>query len=314
MATSRRTWPFAVLIWPFLTLFLIPVLAPVSPLPAAAETVQVTTHSTVSVLHVFVAVGQSNMSGRGLPIWGSDNAVNPRMLQYGAKLRTLRPATVPLDMHDRASGISPATTFAREYLKTQPSHVGVLIIPAAHGNTRFVNAPGTLTWAVGAASAPKFDLPALAVAQARDGIAAARAAGYSVDLKGVLWHQGESNAGMSTSEYSAELDELIAYFRRRFAEPKLPFVVGRMAPEGIAAQPARIPVDVSHRQTPDRVPYTGFAPSMTGGVNEGDNVHFSRTGIEFLGKTYLAGYLRADEQLTGSSHDLLPTKTQTAQR
>ena len=244
-------------------------------------------------LHVFLAIGQSNMSGRGLPAGGSLDPANARILQYGAKRRTLGPATVPLDMHDTATGISPATTFAREYLKSQLSSVGVLIIPAAHGSTGFTGTAPILTWSVGAAAAPDLDLSKLAVTQVREGMAAARAAGYDVVLKGILWHQGESNSAMSTAAYSARLDTLIAFFRLSFNAPTLPFMVGQMAPEGIAATPGRIKVDTAHRETPARVAYTGFAPAMTGGLNPGQTTHFSQVGVEYLGKTYLAAYNRA---------------------
>ena len=248
---------------------------------------------SVNVLHVFLAAGQSNMSGRGLPVGGAEDATDPRIFQYGANVRKLRAATVPLDMHDTATGLSPATTMAREYLKTQPQNVGVLIIPAAHGQTGFTSAPAKLTWTVGAATASKFDLPALAVKQALEGIAAARAAGYIVELRGVLWHQGENNSSMSTAAYSAKLDRLIAFFRARLAAPTLPFVIGLMSPEGIAAVPGRNNVDRSQQETPARVPYTGLAWSEAGGVDLGDFTHFSRSGIEYLGRSYLSGYLRA---------------------
>ena len=249
--------------------------------------------ASVKVLHVFLAAGQSNMSGRGLPIGGPADAQDPRIFQYGAKDRTFRPATVPLDMHDTASGLSPATAMARNYLKTQPDDVGVLIIPAAHGQTGFTFALDTLTWTVGAASAPELDLPTLAVKQTLEGIAAAKAAGYVVELKGVLWHQGENNSASSTAGYSAKLDQLIAFFRTSLAAPELPFVVGQMSPEGIAAMPGRINVDTSHQQTPARVPFTGFAASMTGGVYANDTTHFSRIGAEYLGQTYLSAFWRA---------------------
>ena len=182
---------------------------------------------------------------------------------------------------------------AREYLKTQPADVGVLIIPAAHGDTSFTSAPGKLTWSVGAASAPAYDLPALAVKQTLSGIEAGKAAGYAVVLKGILWHQGEGNSAMTTAMYSTSLDNLIAYFRGRLSAPKLPFVVGRMTPESIAGVPGRANVDKSHYQTPDRVAYTGFAPSLPCGLNPGDSTHFSRVGIEYLGRTYFAAYRQA---------------------
>ena len=247
---------------------------------------------SVNVLHVFVAAGQSNMSGRGLPVGGAEDAADPRIFQYGAKVRTLRAATVPLDMHDTATGLSPATTMAREYLKTQPDNVGVLIIPAAHGQTGFISAAATLTWTVGAAT-PELDLPTLAVKQTLEGIAAARAAGYIVKLKGVLWHQGESNSSMSTAGYSTKLDKLIAFLRAKLAAPTLPFVIGLMSPEGIASTPGRTNIDRSQQETPSRVPYTGLAGSRAGGVYAGDSTHFSRSGIEHLGRSYVSGYLRA---------------------
>lgn len=247
----------------------------------------------ITTLHVFVAAGQSNMSGRGLPLDSTDDVADPRIFQYGAKTPTFRPASVPLDMHDTPNGLSPATTFAREYLKTQPADVGVLIIPAAHGDTAFDGRPATLTWSVGTASAPEYDLGALAVKQTLSGTAAAKAAGYAVVLKGILWHQGESSSATSTASYSAKLDQLIAYFRDQLSAPKLPFVVGRMSPEGIAATPGRGNVDRSHYQTPGRVAYTGFALSMACALNPGDSTHFSREGIEYLGRTYLAAYRRA---------------------
>jgi hypothetical protein len=259
-------------------------LAGITPAQAAAR---------VTVLHVFLAVGQSNMSGRGLPSGTTDDPADPRIFQYGAKLRTFRPASIPLDMLDTAKGISPATTFARNYVKNQASNVGVLIIPAARGATAFTNTVGTPTWNVGVASAPEYDLPALAVAQTRQGIAAAVAAGYTVNLKGILWHQGEGNWWMSTSAYSAKLDQLIAYFRSQLAAPHVPFVVGGLAPEGIAAKPGLVNVDKSHKGTPGRVADTAFAPAMAGGVNDGDAFHFSRTGVEYLGRTYLTAYWRA---------------------
>ena len=69
---------------------------------------------------------------------------------------------------------------------------------------------------------------------------------------------------MSIAAYSAKLDALIAFFRTKLAAPTLPFVIGRMAPEGIALTPGRTNVDKIHQETPARVPFTGFAPSMPG--------------------------------------------------
>jgi hypothetical protein len=251
--------------------------------------------ANITELHVFLAAGQSNMSGRGAPSGGSRDPENPRILQYGAKIipRALTVADVPLDMHDTATGISPATTFARTYLKTQPSHVGVLIIPAAHGSTGFTNSTSTLTWTPNVATDPTLDLPALAVQQTLDGITAAKGAGYTVSLEGILWHQGENNSSMSQSAYAAALDGLIGYFRDELDNSKLPFMVGQMCPEGIEISAGKQGIDAAHKDTPSRVAYTGFAPSTRGGHNSGDTTHLSRIGIEFLGRTYAEAFVAA---------------------
>lgn len=261
--------------------------------PAFGAATASPTGTPVDTLHVFLALGQSNMSGRGLPVGTSADVKDPRILQYGATRATLEPATVPLDMRDTASGLSPATTFARNYVKMQPANVGALIIPAAYGGTGFTAAAGTLTWTVGAASAPQYDLPALAVAQALAAIETARAAGYVVVLKGILWHQGENNGSTSQIGYSGLLDDLIAYLRAQLGSSKLPFVVGQMSPEGIALTTGRQGIDKAHSGTPARTAYAGFAPAMTGGTNDGDTTHFSRMGVEYLGKSMLAAYWQA---------------------
>ena len=273
--------------------------------------------TAITTLHAFLAVGQSNMSGRGLPISAGLDPNDPRIFQYGANRRTLEPATVPLDMHDTASGLSPATTFAREYLKAQPPNVGILIIPAAHGATGFTSAADTLTWTVGAASAPAYDLPALAVTQAIEALTAAQASGYTVTLKAALWHQGENNGSMSQTTYEGLLDTLIGYFKTQLSSPGLLFVVGQMCPEGMDVTPAKYNIDAAHQATPARVTHTGFAKATRGGNNTGDTTHFSRTGIEYLGKTYLSGYWEAafNEGATpGTAINVAATKTGTTVR
>jgi len=247
------------------------------------------TEATITDWHVFLAVGQSNMSGRGIVSASNGGKyVQSRIFQYGYTRRVHERATVPLDMHDTSSGLSPATTFAQAYLKNQPDNVGVLIVPAAHGGTGFTNSTTTQTWTPGITTNPLYDLPGSAVTQTNAALAAATATGAAASLKGILWHQGEDNGAMSTSSYAASLDNLISYFRTQFSNPTLPFVVGQMVPEGIVANsPGRAGIDLAHQQTPGRVKYTGFAPSRTNGNNPGDTTHMSEEGVAYLGRNYM---------------------------
>ena len=120
----------------------------------------------------------------------------PRIFQYGAKDRSLRAATVPLDMHDTGFRALARHSHGPELPENPARRCGRAHHSRRARPNRVHHLPQTtLTWTVGvAASAPELDLPTLAVNQTLEGIAAARAAGYVVELKGILWHQGENNS------------------------------------------------------------------------------------------------------------------------
>lgn len=256
-----------------------------------------------TTLHLFVAAGQSNMSGRGKPV---EAPVSRRIMQYGANRRVLEQAPVILDMVDSPSGTSPALFFAHHYLATQPSNVGVLLVPAARGGTAFVGTPeapaSAWTWTPGAAPSPDYALYERSVEQTQEAIAAAEAEGYHVIIKGVLWHQGEGNG--SITDYAERFDPMVESYRADLEHPTLPVMVGQMCPEGMAATPGKYNVDAAHQDTPYRVPFTGFAPATWDGHNEGDTTHFSTVGTAHLGDTYLTAYTQA----VGNTHPhLTPT-------
>jgi hypothetical protein len=257
----------------------------------------------VTEWHVFLAVGQSNMSGRGIVSTAAGGKyMQTRIAQFGYTRRVLETATVPLDMHDTSSGLSPASVFANAYLKNQPDHVGVLLIPAAHGGTGFTTSTTTQTWTPGITTNPLYDLPGQAVKQVNDALAAVAAAGTTVtaSLKGILWHQGEDNGSMSTATYATNLDALISYFRTQFGNLALPFVLGQMVPEGIAANsPGRANIDLAHQQTPNRVKYTALAPARSNGYNPGDTTHMSQLGVDYLGRGYMEAFEAAKRNTEG---------------
>lgn len=253
----------------------------------------------IDTLHVFVLAGQSNMSGRGQPLKGE---ITPRIKQFGSTRRVIEDAPIRLDMHDNALGTSPGRFFAEQYIATQPARVGVLLVPTAHGGTGFKGSPESpdpgRTWTKGAASDPANALYEKSVAQAVEAIAAAKAAGYHPILKGVLWHQGETNSLTPPAEYQARLDALIADYRADLDDPHLPFILGRMAPEGTDLSADRGLIDQVHVATPSRVPRTGFADATRDGHNPGDTTHFSTLGTRHLGDTYVTGYI----QSLGNTH------------
>lgn len=245
-----------------------------------------------TTLHVFVAAGQSNMQGSGTPIEGPQSH---RIKQFGATHYVVEDAPLVLDMVGTPSGTSPALFFAEAYLAMQPAHVGVLLIPAALGATKFTwgETSSDYTWTNGTAIDPEHGLYERSVQQTLDGIAAAEAEGYHVIVKGVLWHQGEGNGGVATATYATALDTLIADYRADLGHPTLPVMIGQMCPEGMEDQPSKYTVDTAHQDTPYRTPFAGFAPATRDGHKPGDTTHFSTIGTRHLGDTYVTAYIQA---------------------
>lgn len=238
--------------------------------------------------HVFLAAGQSNMTGPGEKIPDID-LPDPRILQFGASRRVLEPAPVPLDHHQDTSnhGLSPATVFAREYLRHMPSDIGVILVPAAHGGTTLTEDTDKLTWLPGAATDPALDLYAKSVAQTQ---AALTAAGPQAALKGVLWHQGEGNDGQQAEQFATYMDTLISSYRNDLGVPDLPIIIGQMQREGIERSTWRPEIDRVHSEIPGHTTRTAFAPVRHGLSRYQDTTHFSRTGVEALGASMQRAY------------------------
>jgi hypothetical protein len=257
-------------------------------------------------IHVFVLAGQSNMSGRGTPYSATLDPIDRRILQYGAVQQRITPATVPLDMHDTALGLSPATVFAREYLKSQPSHVSVLLVPAAHGGTGFTTA-SPLRWDI-TDSAGLYAQMKTQVAGALTAVAAEL--GGTPTVKGFLWHQGEADTALTESAYAAYFDAMATDLRTTYGAT-LPIVVGEMSPDWTAANPSTAGVAAAHIQTPARFENAGFAYADPNTGKLGDTVHFARTGVERLGASMHRAYKRAIMNVAG---DPAPPPTVTATR
>lgn len=236
---------------------------------------------------VVLLCGQSNMSGRGTEIDLEHlDPIDPRIFQYGNSgewENVISQAVEPLAMHDTPSGMGPGIVFARWYLHMVPQNRRVLLVPTAHGATGFFNS--TLTWDPDAADNSN-NLYENAIDQCT---AALAAAGDNARLVAILWHQGENDAGETEEDYAEKLDELIAGFRDRLDAPTVPFIVGRMVPEGIALHSDRVPIDAAHISTPNRVAFSAVADAPAG-HNKPDNDHFKASGQRLLGRAYFDAY------------------------
>jgi hypothetical protein len=124
-----------------------------------------------------------------------------------------------------------------------------------------------------------------------DSIRRAKVALKSGTLKGILWHQGESDSQAGKAEvYEEKLHALIARFRKELDAPNIPFIAGQMGQ--FAERPwseAKRLVDKAHQDLPTKVPHTAFVDSdeLT---HKGDQVHFDAKSYREFGRRYAKAY------------------------
>jgi hypothetical protein len=242
--------------------------------------------------HVFILMGQSNMSGYGQLLPEDTNPVPGVVLLPTKGPMEWKPAAHPLHNRLASDRFGLGLPFAAEYLKGRTGVV-VGLIPVAWGGAGIDQlSKGTPTYV--------------------DAIAKARfAAGRGV-IKGVLWHQGESDTVQPalSDTYEGKLHRLIADIRTDLGDGGIPFVVGDLAefygtgPEHNA--PDRVgrirTVRVALRSLPGKVAHTAFVPSTGGQSIDGHLVHFDRVSYILLGQRYakaLEGMDSSSARMTG---------------
>jgi len=223
--------------------------------------------------HLFLLAGQSNMAGRGV-VTPEDQKPLPGILMLSQEGKWV-PAIDPMHFDKpKKIGVGLGRTFAVELSKKLPG-VTIGLIPCAVGGSPIDTwQPGVIHEETGAH--PWDDM--------MKRMQLALPAGT---LKGILWHQGESDAEPGLSEtYEAKLHDLIGRFRKTFESPDLPFLAGQMGRfEGAPWTEDRERVNRAHIALPDRVPGTAFI-SAKGLHHLGDRLHFDAESYRELGRRY----------------------------
>jgi len=216
-------------------------------------------------MHVYLLIGQSNMAGRA-PFTKEESAPIPRCSLLGSEGKWV-PAKNPLNIHStirKGAGMqkmNPGYYFARTMLEKDKT-VSLGLVVNAKGGTSIK------LWAKGS----KFYKEAIKrtnLARKTGGV-----------LKGVLWHQGESDS--KDAKYLDKLKALIADLRRDLGAPDLPFVAGQVQ---------KLPlINDQIKQLPKAVKSTGFVSSE--GLTTMDRWHFDAKSMKLLGQRYAAEMLK----------------------
>ncbi len=222
-------------------------------------------------LHLYLLIGQSNMAGRGL-IEGAEPVSKLRLLKFSPQ-NAWAPGVDPLHYDKPAmTGVGLGTSFAREMADADPE-ITVGLIPCAVGGTPLSR------WEKGG------DLYETAVKRTK-------LAMEDGTLKGILWHQGESDSGSeATAEsYAARLAGMVRDLRTDLGAGEVPFVAGKLgefrALTTKEGKPSFWPmVNDQIASLPGLVPNTAVADS-SGLVHKGDGVHFDSASLREFGSRY----------------------------
>jgi hypothetical protein len=209
------------------------------------------------------------MVGRGTYDGLGDYPANVQ--QWGQSTQTLTPAVSPLDhWNEQAGSMGLSLSFVIDYIAANPG-VDVVLVPLAEGGTSFTAGD----WPVPTGPLYNFAVTALNDLFAEN---------PEFQLKGFLWHQGEGDVASGAPTYAANLDALIAALRANVnaATDTTPFICGGMTNGTID----RSNINAILADTPNRVPYTGFA--VGNNLTLFDGTHFDAASLRTLGSRYYA--------------------------
>jgi hypothetical protein len=234
--------------------------------------------------HLYLLIGQSNMAGRGVPA-PQDKTAHPRVFVLN-KQNAWAPAVEPLHFDKPGMvGVGPGLAFGKAMAEMNPDAT-IGLVPCAVGGSpisvwksfTFYNQTGVYPY--------------------DDALKRCRIAMQRGALKGILWHQGESDSNAQDGPlYQQRLTELIARLRYATKVPNLPFVAGMPAGAFVARKPeSKLVMDAikAVAEADENV----YWVSASGLKCKADRVHFSADSARKLGQRY-AQAIRTQKNVTG---------------
>lgn len=223
-------------------------------------------------LHIYLLMGQSNMAGRGLLTKENALPSNPRLLMFDEN-GEWKVAEEPLHADKGSAGAGLGMSFGLNMTESGPIH-RVGLVPCAVGGSPLAR------WMPGG------DLYANALARAREAMKSGR-------LTGILWHQGEANAGSAAdaSTYAARLVETLTQFRKDLGQGDVRIALGELGPylEKWEAKHDSIhhwrTINAQLREAAAKLPNCRVVSAEGLGCNP-DLLHFDTASLRTFGERY----------------------------
>ena len=220
--------------------------------------------------HLYLLIGQSNMSGRG-KMTEEDKQPVDGILMLNRKNKW-QAARHPLHYDSKGAGVGLGLSFAKEMAK-QNKDVTIGLVPCAVGGTALNR------WVEG------HNLYKAALSRAK-------VAMKDGQFKGIIWHQGESDhrSNDDANSYGERLKGAIASWRKDLNQPNIPFVAGEISHQFVFISPTKkrenaYKINQALLQLPENVKRTGCASAKDLETKK-DKVHFVADALKTYGKRY----------------------------
>jgi hypothetical protein len=219
---------------------------------------------------IFILAGQSNMAGRGI-VGPQDTLSNARIMTIDKAGRIIR-AKEPLHFYEpQLTGLDCGLSFGKKLISEIDSSITLLLIPTAVGGS------STHQW-LGDSLHRNVKLQT----NFREKVSLVKKAGT---IKGILWHQGESDAESSLIPgYEQRLVQLFRKLREYTGNPDLPIFIGELGSySSTQADWDLINRAIHHYKTTDKNAFV----IQTGDLNcKDDQVHFDSEAQRQMGERF----------------------------
>ncbi|TDG37505.1 sialate O-acetylesterase [Pedobacter changchengzhani] len=220
-------------------------------------------------LDIYILMGQSNMAGRG-PLTPDDNIIkNEKVLMLTEDLKWV-PAKNPIHFDKPGtSAVGPGLSFGLA-MQSANKNIEIGLVPTAVGGTS-INSWQPKGYDSETKKYPYDDAEKRIIEAMKTGT-----------IKGILWHQGESDSKPeAVAGYLAKLKVLINRVRTLVGNPNLPFIAGELGRYNTSFQTFNTEIN----KLPSEVPNTAVV-SSEGLTDKGDNLHFTSASAITLGQRY----------------------------
>lgn len=223
---------------------------------------------------VFILAGQSNMAGRG-QIEAIDTISDKRILTINAAEEIIL-AKEPLHFYEPTmAGLDCGLSFGKSLITKIPNSVSVLLIPTAVGGSSITKWLDDSTHR---------NVPLLT--NFKEKVALSKSYGT---IKGILWHQGESDANLkNVTLYQKRLERLLSTFREIIKDQRLPVFIGELGSYATNERWKIINEQINAYAASDSIAYVIKTSDLK---DKGDKVHFNAAGQREIGKRFAQKYM-----------------------